>query len=47
MSGCKTHQMRGALIEAPQVEGAGPGLLLGPLSPSPQRGPLGEMQGSI
>ena len=39
--------MRGALVEAAQVEGAGPELSLGPLSPSPQRGPLGEMQGSI
>ena len=47
MSGCKTHKMRAALVKAAQVEGAGPGPSLGPPSPSPLRGSMGETQGSL
>ena len=37
--------MRAALVEAAQVERAGPGPSLGPLSPSPLRGSTGRNAG--
>ena len=47
MSGCKTHQLRAAVVKAAQVEGAGQDPRWDPLPPSPLRGPLGEMQGHL
>ena len=47
ISGCKTHQLRAALVEAAQVEGDDQDPGWDPSYPLPWGSPLGETQGSI